>query len=36
MFNKLQMFINKSNLTKLLINEYNSFRFIKLEDERIN
>jgi len=36
MLDKLQMLVNKSNLTKLSINEYNFFRFVKLKDERIN
>ncbi len=36
MLNRLQMFINKSSLTKLLINKYNSLRFIKLKNKRIN
>ncbi len=36
MLDKLQMSINKSNLTKLLINKYNSFQFARLKDERIN
>ncbi len=30
------MLIDKSNLTKLFINKYNSLRFIKLEDKQIN
>jgi len=33
---KLQMSINKSNLIKLSINEYNSLQLVKLKDERIN
>jgi len=34
--NKLQMFVSKSSLIKLLINEYDSFRLVKLKDERID
>jgi len=36
LLNRLQISINKSNLTKLLINKYNSFRSIKLEDKQID
>jgi len=36
MLDKLQMSINKSNLTKLSINEYNSFRFAKSKNKQIN
>ncbi len=36
MFNRLQMLINKSSLTKLSINKYDSLRFVELEDEQIN
>jgi len=30
------MSINKSNLIELLINKYNSLRFVELKDEQIN
>ncbi len=30
------MSINKSNLTKLLINKYNSFQFVESKDEQID
>ncbi len=30
------MLASKNNLTKLLINQYNSFQFIKLKDKQIN
>jgi len=33
---RLQMFVNKSNSIELSINEYNSFRFNKSKNERIN
>jgi len=33
---RLQISINKSNLTKLSINKYDSLRFIKSKDEQIN
>ncbi len=36
MLNKLQISINKNNLTKLLINKYNSFQSIKSKDKQIN
>jgi len=36
MLNRLQILVNKSNLIKLLINKYNSLRFIKLKNERID
>jgi len=34
--NKLQISISKSNSTKLSINKYDSLRFIKLKDKRID
>jgi len=33
---RLQMLINKSNLVKLSINKYDSFRFAKLKNKQIN
>ncbi len=36
MLNKLQMLVNKNSLTKLLINRYNSLRFIKSKNKQIN
>jgi len=36
MLDRLQILVNKSNSIELFINEYNSFRFIKLKDEQIN